>query len=452
MFRLINLIPFFNTPDDAGSGGSGTEPLSENDILKMLDDEGEDEDVEDGEVIDLNDKAPKKDTSKKADKEDTSEEADDNGDGEDSDETEETDDDPLKEIEEELAEPDEEKLQLMAPAKRRDILAKYPNLFKDFPYLQAAYYREQQFTERFATVDEADAALEAVQVLNKFEADLAQGNLDEVFGSIHKSDANSFYKIVDNFLPTLAKLDEKAYHHVLSGVLKQTISSMIQDSRNSDNEEDGQILANVATILHKYVFGGNKFEPHKPLAKEEQKSEKESELEKKQKDFARQQFETASSNLATKLDNILRASIDANIDPKGQMSDYVKRNAIKDAQSKIEELLGKDTRFRQLIAKQWRVAVQSGYKPETLAEIRRTYLTRAKSLMLPVLTATRKEALKGNRPSIRKEELEDKPTRKGPLSSGKSTTSVSSGNSTGKKSNGIPKGMSATEYIMSDEP
>ena len=35
----------------------------------------------------------------------------------------------------------------MTPVRRKEILAKYPKLFKDFPYLEKAYYREQQFTE-----------------------------------------------------------------------------------------------------------------------------------------------------------------------------------------------------------------------------------------------------------------------------------------------------------------
>jgi hypothetical protein len=61
-------------------------------------------------------------------------------------ETEEVETDPdeeLKEIEEELEPPTEEQLELVTPVRRKEILTKYPNLFKDFPYLEKAYYREQ---------------------------------------------------------------------------------------------------------------------------------------------------------------------------------------------------------------------------------------------------------------------------------------------------------------------
>src|SRR5215831_19879700 len=57
--------------------------------------------------------------------------------------------DELAELEEELTGPKEENLELVTPVRRGEILAKYPNVFKDFPYLEKAYYREQQFTETF---------------------------------------------------------------------------------------------------------------------------------------------------------------------------------------------------------------------------------------------------------------------------------------------------------------
>src|SRR6187399_1594582 len=78
-------------------------------------------------------------------------------------------DDELKEIEEELDGPKEEDLELMTPVRRREILAKYPKLFKDFPYLEKAYYREQQFTEVYPTIQDARAAHEKSQILDRVE-------------------------------------------------------------------------------------------------------------------------------------------------------------------------------------------------------------------------------------------------------------------------------------------
>src|SRR6188508_1980225 len=73
-------------------------------------------------------------------------------------------DDELKEIEEELAGPKEEDLELTTPVRRKEILAKYPKLFKDFPYLEKAYYREQQFTEINPTIEDARVASEKAKI------------------------------------------------------------------------------------------------------------------------------------------------------------------------------------------------------------------------------------------------------------------------------------------------
>ena len=69
----------------------------------------------------------------------------------------------LKEIEEELEGPKEEDLELTDSSSRKEILAKYPKLFKDFPYLEKAYYREQQFTEVFPTIQDARVQCEKAQ-------------------------------------------------------------------------------------------------------------------------------------------------------------------------------------------------------------------------------------------------------------------------------------------------
>src|SRR5689334_21691102 len=47
-----------------------------------------------------------------------------------------TEEDEKLELEDEDEEPKEEDLALQTPPRRKEILAKYPNIFKEFPYLQ----------------------------------------------------------------------------------------------------------------------------------------------------------------------------------------------------------------------------------------------------------------------------------------------------------------------------
>src|SRR5687767_11360934 len=101
--------------------------------------------------------------------------------------------DELKALEEELAEPTDEQLESMTPARRKDILKKYPTLFKDFPYLEKAYYREQQFTQVFPTIEEAKEASVKAGVLNNFENDLLKGNTVTILKGVKQQDELAFY-------------------------------------------------------------------------------------------------------------------------------------------------------------------------------------------------------------------------------------------------------------------
>src|SRR5262245_60605887 len=86
--------------------------------------------------------------------------------------------DELKEIEEELKAPEDENLlEITTPVRRKEILAKYPKLFKDFPYLEKAYYREQQFTELLPTIADAKLAVEKAQILDRTEQQVMSGDI-----------------------------------------------------------------------------------------------------------------------------------------------------------------------------------------------------------------------------------------------------------------------------------
>src|SRR4030095_10511453 len=226
MSKLFNvMMPLYAPDNTSGSGGApsgeGTKILpsgdSREEMIEFL--AGDDEQQE---TIDLEeegkgkekgkDKTPPKGKEKDTDESETPDE------DETGDEDEEVDE--LAEIEDELEEPSEEQLELVTPVRRREILKKYPNLFKEFPYLEKAYYREQQFTELLPTIDDAKAAVEKSQILDRFEGDLMSGNAETVLKAVQASNPKAFLKIVDDYLPTLAKVDEKAYFHVLGNVTK----------------------------------------------------------------------------------------------------------------------------------------------------------------------------------------------------------------------------------------
>jgi len=369
---------------------------------------------DDQETLDLTKplkKAGEKD--EKDEKEETTDETPDETDEENDEEADE-DEDPLKELEEDLEEIDEEKLELTTPVKRREILKKYPNLFKDFPYLEKAYFREQQFTEILSTIDDAKEAAESHKVLGRFTEDMVEkGNVNNVLKMIKDSNPETFNRVVDNWMDYLEQVDPAAHLHVQGNIVKNIILGMVEEAKSSGDDD----YKTAALLLNKWAFGTAKFSPPVKMSKEVKAEDKtkESELSEREKAFAQRQIDTAMGEVNTRVNNIIKSAIDNNIDPKGSMTEYVKRNASRDALEKITNLIERDTRFQTIVDKLWEKSAKANFNRESQDEIRRAFLSKAKSLLAPVLKSARNEALRGMGKRVKEdtdtEEQETEPQR-----------------------------------------
>lgn len=348
------------------------------------------------------------------------------------------------EIEEELEEPDEDKLELVTPNSRKEILTKYPQLFKDFPSLEKAYYREQKYSEILPTIDDAKEAVENSQALHAYEEKLLAGDTTDVLKAIKNEDEEAFHKIVDNYLPTLFKVDEPSYYHVVGNIIRHTIITMVKE----DNEE----LAAAANVLNKFMFGTDKFVQPSSLAKgEKPEDNKVKEIEQREKQLTQREFERTESNLSNRVENILKSTIDKNIDPKETMSEYVRRNATRDAQEELNSIIAGDTRFRTILDRLWERAFADNFSPNSVDRIKSAYLSKAKTLLPSVIKKARNEALKGQGKRVTDDDEETKDKR-GPLPVGNTRTATSSsgGKTVKDKAREIPKGMKTVDYLMQD--
>jgi len=338
------------------------------------------------------DKEDKEDKDKKPTE--ISDEDEDKDKDKDKDKNEDEDEDELAEILEDLEEPDEEKLELTTPVRRREILKKYPNLFKDFPYLEKAYYREQQFTEILSTIDDAKEAVKAKDTLENYVDDMVvKGNVNNVLKLIKDTNPDTFAGVVDNYMDHLMNVDKEAYGHVLGNITRNIILGMVQEAQDNGNED----LKVAALLLNKYAFGTSKFTAPSKLAKAEnaEGKDKETNLSRREQEFAERQVSLVTAEVETKVNNSIKSAIENNIDPNGVMTEYIKRNAIKDAQEKITELISKDIRLKKIVDKLWEKAAAANFSDTSKAEIRKAFLSKAKSLLSPVLKSARNEALKG---------------------------------------------------------
>jgi len=443
MLKLWRSIQFpLYSPDDLGGTGGG-------DKESIIDFLGADDDKE-PEVIELKPEKSVKETEKAGD--DTPPESDDdedtNKDDKDDDEDEELDE--LESLEDELEGPTDEQLELVTPVRRQEILKKYPKLFKDFPYLEKAYYREQQFTELLPTIDDAKEAVEAKKTLDNFESDILQGNTQKLLQAVQKGNKAGFNKLVNNYLPNLRAVDEKAYFHVISNVVKHTVAAMYGDGKENDNED----LQNAAIALNKFVFGTTKYTPAQNLddADAGPGDKKSQELAERERKFNEQRLTTARTELKGKTDNVLKNTVLQHIDPKNSMSDYVKKNASRDALETLNNLIERDSRFKVLVDKLWQRAAEKNYDKSSTDAVRSAILSKAKTLLPAVIKRARNEALKGIGKRV-KDDSEDKDdSDKNPKATIRKSESSEVKPRTGKikSAKDIPAGMSSLEFLNSD--
>jgi hypothetical protein len=372
------------------------------------------------------------------------------------DESEEEEPDELELLEEELEEPSDDQLELVTPVRRREILAKYPQLFKDFPYLEKAYYREQQYTELLPTIEDAKTAVEKSNILDGFERDVMNGNIGTILKSIKDTNENAFYRIVDGYLSTLNAVDEKAYLHILGNVAKHTIMTMIQESRRlgvGTEKEPGQGMAlqQGAHILNQFVFGSSEWKPPTNLSRDEKPEDntREKQLSEREQGFIRQQFETARGELNSRVNNTLRNTIEANIDPKQSMTEYIRKTASREALDTLERLINQDTRFKSLIDKLWESVFKSNFSREATERIKSAYVSKAKTLLPSVIKKARNEALRGMGKRVKDgDEQEETTLKQGPIAPGRPRSQTNTGKITSAKE--IPKGMTTLEFLNSD--
>lgn len=355
------------------------------------------------------------------------------------------------ELEDELQERDDKELELIEAPRRREILAKYPNLFKDFPQLEKSMYREQKYSEMLPTIEDAKTAVEKSSLLDQYEKEIMAGSTESLLTTVRDNDKEAFAKVVDNYLPTLFKVDQHSYYHTIGNVIKHTIISMVRDGKEQNSEE----LEQAAAVLNHYIFGTTQFTQPQKLSRDEVaddgSKEKEAELSRKEKEFLERQYNTARDDLGTKVDNIVKASVDKAIDPNNSMSEYVKRNATREVLEGLEDLVSKDTRFRAIYDKLWERAFERDFDKESMDRIKSAYLSKAKTLLPLLIKKARNEAMKG---IARKSDNNDK-DKKGPLPVGKTRTSTSlaSGraNSNSSAAKSIPKGMTTLEFLNSED-
>ena len=401
--------------------------LTQDQILSLLNDESDDDDLKDIKIDDDDDSDKdddkKEDDDKDKDDEDTDEDTDEN-------DADDNDEDDL-DVED-----------LVTPSRRKDILKDFPGLFKKHPYLEKAYYRDQKYTELFATIDDAKEILDKAETLDGVNAQFASGDIESVLNRIKTNNPEVFNTVVDNYLTALEKVDSAAHWHILGNTVKRIAISMSQESKKTDNK---QLMA-AAQVMNQFVFGTSEFTGPTNLAEasNEGDTKERDKLNADKEQFAKEQFEHARNGLVVKVNNQLKSTVHDLIDPKDTMPAFVKRHAIADALEGLESLISQDNGFMRVMNNAWKKAADTNFSDTSIKRIRSIYLSKAKTLIPTVVKKSRREALKG----LGKSTGGKKSTTTSDIRERRSTSGRGSSSSNKRSEDG--RGMSTVDFLNQD--
>lgn len=359
---------------------------------------------------------------------------------------EETDEDPEKEeeikvddIEEEL-DIKAEDLGFTPPVIRKELLAAFPDIFKKFPHLEKAIYREKEYGSIFPTIEDAKVAVEKAQLLDNYEGEVLGGNVERLFKTIKDSNPQGFGKLVDNYFAVLDRVDPYAKLHVIGNIGRQLVYEMGVQGQQINNDN----LKGAAVILNQFLFGNNQFSPPQNFGGKEQPLQS-AEIEQQRAALLNNQFNTVLEEEYSRARGSVKSAIEKHIDPKNAMSEFVKSTAIDKCIETVEKAISSDSRFRGYLNSLWQKAIESNFSASSRSNIRRAYLGKAQSVLKQSIQITRQSALKGLGPASRPDK-----DRSGPVAQGRSPSN-SGGTKTITKASQIPREMSTRDFIMRDD-
>ena len=291
-----------------------------------------------------------------------------------------------EEDKEEEEEPTEAKPPVHDRPTMQQLRETFPDLFKKFPAMRDIYYREQEFSQIFPTVEDAKEASSNAEAFTDISDKVLKADTQGLFSAIKETDEKAFTKISEEILPTLYRISPDAHWKATLPLMQNLVRGFYMEGqrRNDDN------VKNSAEYLSDYIFGDIKIARGErditPKKVEESEEQKEFNAEKAK--FMVDRVESFTRNIRSSADESLRNSVvhGGKIDPDGVFSDFIKETIVGKVLSEVDRQLTADKSHMRYMNSLWEKAKREGFTDDWKSRILTAYLARAKSL-IPTIRA-----------------------------------------------------------------
>lgn len=285
----------------------------------------------------------------------------------------------LKEDEEEekKEEPDDEPKEDPGPAADRaaykDIKAKYPTIFKEFPSLRTSFFRDKEFSNIFPTIEDAKNAEENSQFYTNFSSDILEGNGDKFVSALE--DVGDLGTFGQKFFDNLEKKDPALHFQIVSPYLDQVVKSFY----NYGSKHGSEDIKNAAEFLADYLFGDNNYAKSESKVSGIRLEPKNPELERERQSYRDRQSSDFQTRSLSDLGNKLTLEINKGF-PEG-ISEKTKKMIADEVFRTMDMTLGQDKAHMSFMNSLWKKAADEGYTQEASSRIHNAYLERAKKVI-----------------------------------------------------------------------
>jgi len=308
---------------------------------------------------------------------------------------------PIEEVDEEIKE------EATLP-EYKDIRAKYPEFFKDFPELKEAFFLGKRLTSLFPSYE---LAQDAKDQLRSFEAirisAVEEGDPTHLFSALSEANPAGFKKMVTNILPNLYQHAPQLYLEMTTPVLE----NMIRSAYKAGGETDNKNLQAAAQIFSKYLFGTLEIPQAKPKVADPEVARLSNERQRdrlvRETEFKSEVQEIGTSNL--------RRHILTGLDPENTIPELVKDALVDKIMRQVGKALDKDGLHNNRMNALWELSAKHGFPREYRKKLAETYLRAAQAKMPAIRAKLRAEVVGGNggkTPVVRKEIVKRPPPGK----------------------------------------
>lgn len=304
---------------------------------------------------------------------------------------------PTEEEEEDTEEEPEPEPEAIIPMHSRpsvkDIEAKYPGFFKQFPGMRHALFREKELTALFPTVEDAKEASSNATDFRNFSEMLQSGTpqkFDEFLVGVGQGGPKVLQNMAVNFLPSLFKANRDLYFKVTTPVAASMLRNAFRAAQNSGNKN----LENSALHMAQFVLGDGRYASGELKLDDPQPEiqQVDPQTQGERATWLATRYQETRADVVRVTGERLRADISRGLDPNNTLNPTIKGLLVDRIVIEVGAALEKDKHHLGVMNSLWNHAHKASFAGNWKDRLASTYLSGARAVMPAIRSRLRDAA------------------------------------------------------------